>query len=105
MEYLSFRRTTASVVLPPDRCNEAALCEWLGGWISAGSDIDVPIVELPRMYTDLWPLRLAEPSALTEIESLPVKPRFPPADGISADEPRRGAARLQLSVLTESELR
>ncbi len=43
------------IALPPGRWDEAALCEWLIGFISGGSDVDVPIVELPRMYSDLKP--------------------------------------------------
>ena len=39
----------------PSRWDEAALCEWLVGFIGGGSDVDVPIVELPRMYAELRP--------------------------------------------------
>ena len=43
------------IALPPGRWDEAALCEWLVGFIGNGSDVDVPIVELPRMYAGLRP--------------------------------------------------
>lgn len=41
------------LALPPGRWNEAALADWLGAFIGHGSDLDVPIRELPRMYADL----------------------------------------------------
>ena len=43
------------IALPPGRWDEAALCEWLVGFIGNGSDVDVPIAELPRMYAELRP--------------------------------------------------
>ena len=43
------------IALPPGQWDEAALCEWLVGFIGNGSDVDVPIVELPRIYADLKP--------------------------------------------------
>ena len=43
------------IALPPGRWNEAALCEWLVSFIGNGSDVDVPIVELPRIYVELRP--------------------------------------------------
>jgi len=43
------------IALPPGRWDEAAVCEWLQEFIGGGSDIDVPIAELPRMYADLKP--------------------------------------------------
>jgi uncharacterized protein with von Willebrand factor type A (vWA) domain len=41
------------LALPPARWNESALCEWLSAFIGHGSDLDVPLVELPRMYKAL----------------------------------------------------
>ena len=41
------------LALPPGRWNEAALADWLGAFIGHGSDLDVPVRELPRMYADL----------------------------------------------------
>jgi uncharacterized protein with von Willebrand factor type A (vWA) domain len=41
------------LALPPARWNESALCGWLSSFIGHGSDLDVPLVELPRMYKEL----------------------------------------------------
>jgi uncharacterized protein with von Willebrand factor type A (vWA) domain len=41
------------LALPPSRWNESALCAWLAAFIGGGSDLDVPIVELPRMYQEI----------------------------------------------------
>ena len=41
------------LALPPGRWNEVALADWLSAFIGHGSDLDVPIRELPRMYADL----------------------------------------------------
>ena len=41
------------LALPPSRWNEAALCDWLSAFIGGGSDLDVPIEELPRMYREI----------------------------------------------------
>ena len=41
------------LALPPGRWNESALCGWLSAFIGGGSDLDVPIAELPRMYKEL----------------------------------------------------
>lgn len=41
------------LALPPGRWDEAALCEWLSAFIGGGSDLDVPVAELPRMYTQI----------------------------------------------------
>ncbi|MBP3956877.1 hypothetical protein J8F10_16520 [Gemmata sp. G18] len=39
--------------LPPGRWDGGALCDWLGAFIGRGSDLDLPLEELPRMYRDL----------------------------------------------------
>jgi len=39
--------------LPPGRWDEARLLDWLAAFIGKGSDIDVPVRELPRMYAAL----------------------------------------------------
>jgi uncharacterized protein with von Willebrand factor type A (vWA) domain len=39
--------------LPPGRWNETALADWLSEFLGHGSDLDVPIRELPRMSADL----------------------------------------------------
>ena len=41
------------LALPPGRWNESALCDWLSAFIGGGSDLDVPINELPRMYREI----------------------------------------------------
>lgn len=41
------------LALPPGRWNEAALCDWLAAFIGRGSDLDLPIKELPRMYREI----------------------------------------------------
>ena len=41
------------LALPPGRWNETALCDWLSAFIGHGSDLDVPIQELPRMYKEI----------------------------------------------------
>lgn len=41
------------LTLPPGRWNESALCEWLSAFIGGGSDLDLPIAEMPRMYREL----------------------------------------------------
>ena len=39
--------------LPPGRWDESRLAEWLSAFIGHGSDIDVPVREMPRMYREL----------------------------------------------------
>jgi uncharacterized protein with von Willebrand factor type A (vWA) domain len=41
------------LALPPSRWDEAALCDWLSAFIGGGSDLDVPVAELPRMYQEI----------------------------------------------------
>lgn len=41
------------LTLPSGRWNETALCEWLIAFIGGGSDLDLPIQEMPRMYHEL----------------------------------------------------
>ena len=43
------------LALPPGKWDDVKLCEWLVDFIGGGSEIDVPIAELPRMYADLKP--------------------------------------------------
>jgi uncharacterized protein with von Willebrand factor type A (vWA) domain len=50
------------IALPPGRWDEAALCDWLPQFIGGGSNIDVPIAELPRIYADLKP-----PAGVTDV--------------------------------------
>lgn len=39
--------------LPPGRWDEAKFADWLTAFIGRGSDIDVPVREMPRMYAEL----------------------------------------------------
>ncbi len=39
--------------LPPGRWDEARLMDWLTAFIGKGSDLDVPVRELPRMFAEL----------------------------------------------------
>ena len=41
------------LALPPGRWDETALCDWLAAFIGHGSDLDLPIEELPRMYKEI----------------------------------------------------
>jgi len=41
------------LALPPARWDEAALADWLTAFLGGGSDLDVPVREMPRMYADL----------------------------------------------------
>jgi uncharacterized protein with von Willebrand factor type A (vWA) domain len=50
------------LALPPGRWNESALCDWLTEFIGGGSDLDVPLVELPRMYREI-----GAPRGITDI--------------------------------------
>jgi uncharacterized protein with von Willebrand factor type A (vWA) domain len=39
--------------LPPGRWDESRLMDWLASFIGRGSDLDVPVREMPRMYAEL----------------------------------------------------
>jgi uncharacterized protein with von Willebrand factor type A (vWA) domain len=41
------------LALPPGRWDESGLLDWLAAFIGRGSDIDVPVREMPRMYAAL----------------------------------------------------
>ena len=41
------------LALPPGRWDETKLCEWLWAFIGRGSELDVPVRELPRMYEEI----------------------------------------------------
>ncbi len=41
------------LALPPGKWDEAALMDWLSAFIGHGSDLDVPVRELPRYYEAL----------------------------------------------------
>jgi uncharacterized protein with von Willebrand factor type A (vWA) domain len=48
--------------LPPGRWDEGKLTDWLCAFIGKGSEIDVPVRELPRMYREL-----KAPSGVTDV--------------------------------------
>ncbi len=50
------------LALPPGRWNESKLCDWLSAFIGGGSDLDVPIEELPRMYREI-----GAPTGITDL--------------------------------------
>lgn len=41
------------LALPPGRWDESALADWLSAFLGGGSDLDVPVRELPRMHADV----------------------------------------------------
>jgi uncharacterized protein with von Willebrand factor type A (vWA) domain len=41
------------LALPPGRWNEGTVMDWIEPFIGGGSDLDVPVRELPRIYRDL----------------------------------------------------
>lgn len=50
------------LTLPAARWDESALCEWLSAFIGGGSDLDLPIQEMPRMYREL-----GAPTGITDL--------------------------------------
>jgi len=50
------------LALPPGRWNESRLCDWLSAFIGGGSDLDLPIEELPRMYREI-----GAPAGITDL--------------------------------------
>ena len=55
------------LVLPPGRWDELALADWLTAFLGGGSDLDVPVRELPRMYTEMHaPVGMTDVVMLTD---------------------------------------
>ncbi len=50
------------LALPPGRWDESALCDWLAGFIGRGSNLDVPVREMPDYYR-----RLGAPPGITDL--------------------------------------
>ena len=50
------------LALPPGRWDEAALADWLTAFIGRGSDLDIPIRELPRMFA-----KMKAPPGVTDV--------------------------------------
>jgi uncharacterized protein with von Willebrand factor type A (vWA) domain len=65
------------LTLPPGRWNESALCDWLSAFVGGGSDLDLPIVEMPRMYRELGaPTGITDLIFVTDAQArIPVKLR------------------------------
>lgn len=42
-----------SLTLPADRWDEGKLCDWLSAFIGYGSEIDVPVREMPWLYAEM----------------------------------------------------
>ncbi|MCE9561839.1 MAG: hypothetical protein K8U57_07275 [Planctomycetes bacterium] len=62
------------LALPPGRWDESKLCDWLSEFIGKGSDLDVPIKELPRMYKEI-----GAPPGITDVVMVTdAKCRIPP---------------------------
>ena len=55
--------------LPPERWNQVDLLDWLESYIGMGSDQDVPIAELPAIFTEIGaPLGLTDLVFVTDAE-------------------------------------
>jgi uncharacterized protein with von Willebrand factor type A (vWA) domain len=65
------------LALPPSRWNEGALCEWLSAFIGGGSDLDIPVAEMPRMYRALGaPVGITDLIFVTDAQArIPLKLR------------------------------
>jgi len=63
--------------LPPGKWDEKKLMDWLSAFIGAGSTIDVPVREMPRMYAELRsPPGITDIIFVTDAEcSLPIEVR------------------------------
>jgi uncharacterized protein with von Willebrand factor type A (vWA) domain len=48
--------------LPPGRWDESALADWLAEFLGRGSDLDVPIAEMPTYYQ-----KLGAPPGVTDV--------------------------------------
>lgn len=67
------------LALPPGRWDELALCEWLAEFISYGSDLDVPIFEMPGYYA-----ALGAPRGKTDVLFITDAVCVIPADGVAS---------------------
>jgi uncharacterized protein with von Willebrand factor type A (vWA) domain len=62
------------LALPPGHWDEEKLAEWLSAFIGRGSDLDVPLRELPRMYE-----QIRAPRGITDVVMITdCKCRIPP---------------------------
>jgi uncharacterized protein with von Willebrand factor type A (vWA) domain len=84
--------------LPPSRWDEAALCDWLAAFIGHGSDLDVPLREMPRMYATL-----KAPPGITDLVMVTdAKVRIPPEVREKFDAWRRSARARVVSLVLGS---
>jgi uncharacterized protein with von Willebrand factor type A (vWA) domain len=63
------------LALPPRRWDESAVCDWLSAFIGRGSDLDVPVNEMPRMYKEI-----GAPAGVTDVVFLTDAQARIPAD-------------------------
>jgi uncharacterized protein with von Willebrand factor type A (vWA) domain len=75
------------LALPPGRWDEGALCAWLSAFIGGGSDLDVPVREMPRMFRELG----APPGATDLVLVTDARARIPAEARASFDAWRRSA--------------
>jgi uncharacterized protein with von Willebrand factor type A (vWA) domain len=86
------------LALPPSRWDEAALCGWLAAFIGHGSDIDVPVREMPRMYA-----ALKAPPGITDLVMITdARVRIPPEVRERFDAWRRSARARVVSLVLGS---
>ena len=64
------------LALPPGRWDEGKLADWLAAFLGKGSDLDVPVRELPRMYAELK----APPGVTDLVFVTDARCRLPPAE-------------------------
>ena len=84
--------------LPPSRWDEAALCDWLSAFIGHGSDLDVPVREMPRMYA-----ALKAPPGVTDLVMITdARVRIPPEVRERFDAWRRSARARVVSLVLGS---
>ena len=82
------------LALPPGRWDEGKLAEWLCAFIGRGSDLDVPVRELPRMYAEL-----KAPPGVTDVVFVTDAQCRIPADVRGAFLAWKAAARTRLVTL------
>lgn len=84
--------------LPQSRWDEAALCDWLSAFIGHGSDLDVPVREMPRMYAALK----APPGITDLVMTTDARVRIPPEVRERFDAWRRSARARVVSLVLGS---
>ena len=82
------------LALPPGRWDEGKLADWLAAFIGRGSEIDVPVREMPRLYAEL-----KAPPGATDLVFLTDARVRPPADVRAAFLSWKAAAQARLITL------